>query len=79
MPEIIIRYCKRWASYKPKAARAAAAIQNQLGVHAQITEGDRGEWRVLVDGREVARKGWIMFPSDQKVVDAVRAALNPPG
>lgn len=57
----------------------AAAILKELGVEAQITEGDRGEWRVLVDGREVARKGWILFPSDEKVVEAVRAALHPPG
>jgi cell wall assembly regulator SMI1 len=37
--------------------------------------GDSGEWRPG-DGLEVAKKGWISFPSDRKVVEAERDALG---
>lgn len=38
-------------------------------------EGDRGEFTVWVGERLVAKKGWVRFPSDKKVLSAVREAL----
>jgi hypothetical protein len=55
----------------------AAAIEKQFGVETQLVEGDRGEWRVLVGDREVAKKSWLGFPSDRKVLTAVGEALKP--
>jgi hypothetical protein len=46
-----------------------------LGVDAELIEGGRGEFTVWVDGRKVAEKGWIRFPSDEKIVSAVKEAL----
>jgi hypothetical protein len=54
----------------------AAAIKEQFGVDTQLVEGDRGEWRVLVGEREVAKKSWFGFPPDRKVLAAVGAALG---
>ena len=52
-----------------------AKIESELGVDAELVVGDRGEFTVWVDERQVARKGWLRFPSDAKVLAAVREAL----
>jgi hypothetical protein len=54
----------------------AAQIKSELGVEAELVGGDRGEFTVWVGEREVARKGWLRFPSDAKVLAAVRQALS---
>lgn len=38
--------------------------------------GKTGEFTVWVGNQMVAQKGWIRFPSDQKVLEAVRAAIR---
>jgi hypothetical protein len=57
----------------------ADAIRSRFGLDTRLTEGKSGEWTVLVDGQEVARKGWLTFPSDRKVLDAVARALGTAG
>ena len=54
----------------------ADKIRKQFNLEPEVVVGDPGEWRVLVDGQEVARKGWLTFPSDGKVLQAVEAALG---
>ncbi|HVF88257.1 MAG TPA: hypothetical protein VM866_11735 [Pyrinomonadaceae bacterium] len=54
----------------------AETIKREIGVETELIEGGRGEFTVLVDDRVVAQKGWIKFPSDQKVLAAVRQALE---
>jgi len=39
-------------------------------------KGDVGEFTVWVGERKVASKGWVLFPTEQKIVDSVRAALS---
>jgi hypothetical protein len=39
-----------------------------------LIDGNRGELTVLVDGRQVARKGLLFKPSVEKVLAAVRAS-----
>jgi hypothetical protein len=51
-------------------------LKNELGVQVEIVSGNTGEFTVWVDDRIVARKGWVRFPKDLKVLQAVRAALN---
>jgi hypothetical protein len=46
-----------------------------LDVEPELIEGANGEWRVLVDGQVVAKKGMLLFPSDAKVLRAVADAL----
>ena len=75
MQQVRIRFCKVWASYRPKAARVAAIIKSELGVESELTEGNRGEFTVWVGEKQVAQKGWIRFPSNEKVLEAVRQAL----
>lgn len=53
----------------------AALLKSKLGVQAHLIEGDRGEWTVWVGDEKVAAKGWILFPSDGSVVEAVKNAL----
>jgi len=53
----------------------AAAIKSELGVEPELVEGERGEFTVWVGERQVAQKGWVRFPSDRKVLAAVRQAL----
>jgi hypothetical protein len=57
----------------------AALLRKELGVNVETTGGKTGEFTVWVGGQLVARKGWIRFPSDQKVLEAVRTALNTDG
>jgi hypothetical protein len=52
----------------------AAALKQEPGVELELVDGNRGELTVLVDGREVARKGLLFKPSVQKVLAAVREA-----
>jgi hypothetical protein len=52
----------------------AAALRQNPETEVEVVDGERGELTVLVDGREVARKGESM-PS----VDQVRAAVKKAG
>jgi hypothetical protein len=51
----------------------AAALKQDTGVQVKTHEGERGEFTVLVNGQEVARKGASM-PSTEEVLAAVRKA-----
>jgi hypothetical protein len=53
----------------------ADLIERELKVSAQLVEGDRGEFTVWVGDAVVSKKNWIGFPADEKVLEAVRAAL----
>jgi hypothetical protein len=54
----------------------ADLIQKETGIKPELVYGDRGEFSVLVDGKIVAKKGMILFPSPAKVVAAVKAELT---
>jgi hypothetical protein len=54
----------------------AELIKRELGVEPELIEGDRGEFSVWVDNQMVAKKGWMLFPSDKKVLTAVRQAIT---
>ena len=54
----------------------ADLLKRELGVEAELVEGSRGEFTVRVDDKIVAQKGWVRFPQDQKVLAAVRQALE---
>jgi hypothetical protein len=54
----------------------AELIKRELGVQPELIEGDRGEFSVWVDNQMVAKKGWVRFPSDKKVLTAVRQAIT---
>jgi len=51
-------------------------LKKELGVQVEAVGGKTGEFTVWVGDQVVASKGWVRFPSDQKVLEAVRAALN---
>jgi len=51
-------------------------LKKELGVDVEIVGGDAGELTVWVADRIVARKAWLRFPSDRRVLDAVRATVN---
>jgi hypothetical protein len=53
----------------------ADLIRRELRVQTELIEGDRGEFSVWVDNKVVAKKGWLRFPSDEKVLKAVRQAI----
>ena len=50
----------------------ADLLQSELGVKAELVEGDRGEFTVLVGDKVVATKGLIFFPPDKKILAVVR-------
>ena len=54
----------------------ADLLKKELGVETEIIAGDRGEFTVWVGDDVVARKGWLGFPDDQKVLAAVRNAIS---
>jgi hypothetical protein len=51
-------------------------LKKELGIDVETVGGNAGEFTVWVGDKLVARKGWIRFPSDQTVLQAVRTALN---
>jgi len=47
-----------------------------LGLEVELIRGDRGEFTVWVDDKLVSKKSWLVFfPSNEKIVKAVKAAL----
>ena len=54
----------------------AALIETEVGAEPELVEGGRGEFTVWVGDQVVAQKGWVRFPSDKKVLAAVREALT---
>ena len=54
----------------------ADLLKKELRVETQLVEGDRGEFTVWVGDSVVAKKNWLGFPADDKVLEAVRAALG---
>jgi hypothetical protein len=54
----------------------AALLKKELGTNVETVGGKTGEFTVWVGDKQVASKGWIRFPSDQKVLEAVRGALK---
>lgn len=50
----------------------AELLQSELGLTAELVEGDLGEFKVLVDDCLVAEKGWFFLPNPRKVVDKIR-------
>ena len=54
----------------------AELIKRELGVEPELIEGDRGEFTVRVGDKVVAKKGWVRFPADARVLSAVRQALE---
>ena len=53
----------------------ADLIERELKISAQLVAGDRGEFTVWVGDKVVSKKNWLGFPADEKVLEAVRAAL----
>jgi hypothetical protein len=52
----------------------AAALKSEPGLQVEETDGNHGEFTVLVDGREVIRKG-NSLPGVDEVVAAVKKAV----
>jgi hypothetical protein len=52
----------------------ADELRKQPGVDVQVVDGARGEFTVLADGREVAKKTDAGMPSVEDVLAAVRNA-----
>jgi hypothetical protein len=53
----------------------AELIKRELGVEPELIEGDRGKFTVWVGDRVVAKKGWVGFPPDKRVLSAVQQVL----
>ena len=54
----------------------AALIKEQLSLDTDLEPGGRGEFTVWVDGKKIAEKTRNGFPSEPKVIDLVRQALE---
>jgi hypothetical protein len=50
-------------------------LRKEPGLQVELVDGDRGEFTVLLDDREVLRKGESL-PEPQQVMDAVRKARD---
>ena len=54
----------------------ADLLNKELGVETKLVAGDRGEFTVWVGDEVVAKKNWLGFPADEKVLEAVRAGIS---
>ena len=55
---------------------SAAVLQQELGLTADLEVGASGSFVVLVDGEAVAEKGFLGFPSEEEIVQAVRKKVS---
>jgi hypothetical protein len=74
MEQIIIRECPVCGTIRERAARVAEELRKEPGYHVELIDGDRGEFSVTIDGREVVRKGHKL-PEVDEVTDIVRGAV----
>jgi hypothetical protein len=51
-------------------------LEKELGVQAEIQVGPSGKFIVEVDGKPVAEKGVLGFPSEEEIVAAVRKTMK---
>lgn len=49
-------------------------LEKELGIRAELKVGPSGAFTVAVDGKVVAEKKTLAFPSEDEIVQAVRAA-----
>jgi hypothetical protein len=54
----------------------ADLLKTELGIEVELQQGRPGEFTVLVNDEVIAKKGFLMLPSDQKIIDAIKQALN---
>lgn len=54
----------------------ADKIKGKFGLDAELVEGGRSEFTVLVDGEIAAKKGWLMIPADEKILAGVGDVLE---
>ena len=53
----------------------ADLIRDELGLGSELVIGYPGEFKVLVDGHVVVKKGLFFLPSAEKCLVAVKKAL----
>lgn len=49
-------------------------LKEELGVEAELKVGSSGIFEVAVNGAVVAKRGFLGFPSEEEIVDAVARA-----
>ena len=54
----------------------ADALKQEPGVGVQLVDGGKGEFTVLVDGRQVAKKGESLPPVEEVVAAVKKAAQS---
>lgn len=69
---IKIEYCAP-CGYRKRADLAAEALQERLGVTADLIAGKGGVFRVYVNGTEVISRAKGYFPTPDEIVAAVRS------
>lgn len=70
--KVKIEYCAP-CGYRKRADAAAAALQERLGVAADLAAGTGGVFRVYVNGKEIISRAKGYFPSPDEIVTAVRS------
>ena len=51
-------------------------LQQELGLSADLEVGAPGSFVILVDGEAVVEKGFLGFPSEEEIVQAVRKKVG---
>lgn len=55
----------------------ADLLKRELGLaDVALIAGERGEFTVRVGDEIVAKKNWLGFPEDRKILEAVRDSLS---
>ncbi len=54
----------------------AALLKKELSANVETVKGNVGEFTVWVDDKRISTKGWLRFPADRKILEAVRTELK---
>ena len=78
MARISIRHDPR-NKFEAHADRTAVAILEQTGLRPDVVVGDRREYTISLDGKEVIRRGKWGLPSSDRIVRTLMHALGNTG
>jgi len=73
MADVSIVYCKP-CGYEKRAAKAGAALREQLNLTVSLVPGTGGIFEVQIGGKVVAKRSLGHFPNTAEIVAAVSAA-----
>lgn len=71
--KLTIEYCVEW-NYYPRAASLAKALEDELGIKAELIKSGGGVFEIEADGELVfSKKKEYRFPEDTEIIQILKS------